>query len=160
MYKNLKEEPMTHRLRETTTTEIALEDAFAYTADFANIEDWDPGVAASAQIGNDPIGIGTAFDVLVAYGSRRIPMVYTIAEYDPPRRVVLKGEGSTLTAVDKIEFAANGEGTEITYTADLTFKRIAKFFTPFMGSKLDEVGLKAVTGLNTALKERQPTKDS
>ena len=56
--------------------------------------------------------------------------------------------------------AANGEGTEITYTADLTFKGVAKFFTPFMGSKLDEVGLKAVTGLNTALKERQPTKDS
>ena len=84
------------------------EDAFAYTADFANIEDWDPGVAASAQIGDDPIGIGTAFDVLVAYGSRRIPMVYTIAEYDPPRRVVLIGEGSTLTAVDTIEFGEGG----------------------------------------------------
>ena len=151
---------MTHRLRETTTTEIALEDAFAYTADFANIEDWDPGVAASAQIGTEAIGVGTAFDVLVAYGSRRIPMIYTITEYDPPRRVVLRGEGSTLTAIDTIEFAANGEGTEITYAADLTFKGIAKFFTPLIKGKLDEVGRKAVAGLNTALRERQPTNDS
>jgi hypothetical protein len=159
-YKRRKEEFMTTRLRETTTTQTPLEDAFAYTADFANIEDWDPGVAASAQVGNEPIGVGTAFDVLVAYGSRRIPMVYTITEYDRPHRVVLVGEGSTLTAVDTIEFGANGKGTEITYTADLTFKGIARFFTPFISSKLDEVGRKAVAGLKKALHERQPANDS
>ena len=151
---------MTTRLRETTISQSQLDDAFAYTADFGNIEDWDPGVAESSQIGSGPVGVGTAFDVLVAFGSRRIPMVYTITEYDPPHRVVLIGEGSTLTAVDTIEFAAKPEGTEITYTADLTFKGIARFFTPFMGSKLDEVGSKAVAGLGTALAERQPTRES
>ena len=151
---------MTTRLRETIITQTPLEDAFAYTADFANLEDWDPGVAESSQIGSESIGVGTAFDVLVAFGSRRIPMVYTITEYDPPHRVVLVGEGSTLTALDTIEFAAKNEGTEITYTADLTFKGIARFFTPFMGSKLDDVGSKAVAGLAGILMERQPTKES
>jgi len=150
---------MTTRLRETTISQVPLEDAFAYTADFDNIEDWDPGVAKSSQIGSEPIGVGTAFDVLVAFGSRRIPMVYTITEYDQPHRVVFVGEGSMLTAVDTIEFAAKMEGTEITYTADLTFKGIAKLFTPFMGAKLNDVGTNAVDGLTTALTERQPSNE-
>jgi carbon monoxide dehydrogenase subunit G len=137
-----------------------LDEAFAYAADFANLEDWDPGVAESSQIGTEPVGVGTEFDVLVAFGSRRIPMVYTITEYDPPHRVAFIGEGSTLTAVDTIEFSANGAGTEITYTADLTFKGIAKFFTPFMGRRLDDVGRKAVEGLNAALRERRVSNDS
>ena len=151
---------MTTRLRETTISETPLDDAFAYTADFANIEDWDPGVAKSSQIGSGPIGVGTAFDVLVAFGSRRIPMVYTITEYDPPSRVVLIGEGSSLQAVDTIEFAAVEAGTEITYTADLTFKGVVKYFTPFMGRTLNNVGSKAVAGLSTALKQRQPSIES
>jgi hypothetical protein len=151
---------MTTRLRETTITDTPLEEAFGYTADFSNIEEWDPGIAESSQVGSDPIGVGTAFDVLVSFGSRRIPMVYTITEYDPPSRVVLIGEGSSLTAVDTIEFASVTGGTEITYTADLTFKGVAKLFTPFMGGTLDNIGRKAVAGLHDTLEERQRTAKS
>ena len=151
---------MTTRLRETTISQTPLDDAFAYTADFANIEDWDPGVAKSSQIGSEPIGVGTAFDVLVAFGSRRIPMVYTITEFDAPNRVVLIGEGSSLQAVDTIEFAAVEAGTEIAYAADLSFNGVAKYFTPFMGRTLNNVGSKAIAGLTAALKERQPTDEA
>ena len=139
------------RLHEQITTETPIAEAFAYTADFNNLEDWDPGIAESAQIGEGPIGRGTQFEVLVAFGSRRIPMVYTITEFDPPHRVVLVGKGSTLTALDVITFAEGDHGTDITYTADLRFKGAMRWLAPFLGGVFKEVGGKAVAGLADAL---------
>ena len=139
------------RLHEKVIIPTPIEEAFAYTADFTNIQNWDPGVAESAQIGEGPVREGTRFDVLAAFGSRRIPMVYTITEYDPPHRVVFVGEGSTLTAVDEITFAEVPQGTAITYTADLTFKGVMRFAAPLLGGVLKGVGRKAVEGLARAL---------
>lgn len=139
------------RLSEQIVTDTPIAKAFAYTADFNNIDDWDPGIAESAQIGNGPIGRGTQFDLLVAFGSRRTPMVYTITEFEPPHRLVLVGEGSTLTAIDEITFAEVPQGTAVTYTADLQFKGLMRLAAPFLGGTLKEVGRKAVSGLSDAL---------
>lgn len=139
------------RLREQIITSTPIEEAFANTANFANIQNWDPGIAESAKIGEGPVGEGTRFDVLAAFGSRRIPMVYTISEYEPPHRVVFVGEGSTLTAVDEITFAEVPQGTAITYTADLTFKGVMRFVAPLLGGVLKGVGRKAVEGLARVL---------
>jgi len=139
------------RLSEKIITQTPVDEAFAYTADFNNIQQWDPGVLESTQIGSGPIGRGTRFDLLVPFGNRRIPMVYTITEFDPPNRIVLIGEGSTLTAVDEITFAAVPQGTVVTYTADLAFKGIMRVVAPFLGGVLKNVGRKAVTGLTEAL---------
>lgn len=145
------------RLSEQIITRIPVEEAFAYTADFNNIQEWDPGIAESAQIGEAPVGLGTRFDLLVAFGNRRIPMVYTITEFDPPNRVVLVGQGSSLTAVDEITFAAVPQGTAIRYTADLAFKGLARFIEPFLGSLLKGVGRQAVEGLSAALRVKEPS---
>lgn len=145
------------RLREQIITNTPVEEAFAYTADFNNIENWDPGVSESAQIGTCPVGKGTQFNLLVKFGSRRLPMVYTITEFDPPNRVVLVGEGSTLTAVDEITFARVPQGTAVTYTADLTFKGITRFVAPFLQGAFKGVGRKAVEGLSVALNANQPS---
>ena len=139
------------RLHEQIITKTPIDEAFAYTTDFNNIEDWDPGIAESAQIGESPVGQGTQFDVLVAFGARRVPMFYTITEFEAPHRVVLVGEGSNLTAIDEITFAERLEGTAVTYTADLAFKGPIRFVVPFLGGYLKGVGRKAVNGLAEAL---------
>lgn len=145
------------RLHEQIVTKTPIDQAFAFTADFNNLQQWDPGIAASAQIGNGPIGVGTSFNVMAEFGSRQVPMVYTITDFDPPNRVVLVGEGSTLTAVDEITFAEVPQGTAITYTADLTFKGIMRFAAPFLGKALEQVGRKAVEGLAASLRAGQPS---
>ena len=139
------------RLREQITTQAPIDKAFAYTADFNNLAEWDPGIAESTQIGDDTIDRGTAFEVLVAFGSRRIPMVYTITEIVPPYRIVLVGEGAALTAVDEITFDEVPQGTAVTYTADLQFKGLMRLAAPFLGGVLKGVGRKAVAGLSDAL---------
>ena len=148
------------RLREQIITPTPVEEAFAYTADFNNIQDWDPGIAESAQIGEGPVGKGTRFNLLVKFGNRTTPMIYTITEFDSPHRIVLVGEGSTLTAVDEITFARVPQGTVVTYTADLAFKGIMRFIAPLLGGILKNVGRNAVAGLAEALTANQPSTSS
>jgi hypothetical protein len=124
---------------------------FEYTADFDNIEDWDPGVAASSRRGEGPIGVGTSFDLDVRFGRAIIPMVYEITEFEPNTRVVLVGKGETLDAVDDIRFLSEEGKTVIQYTADLTFRNWIKYADPLLAPFLKRVGRRAVDGLVSAL---------
>ena len=48
--------------------------------------------------------IGTRYDLIVIFGGRRLPMSYEVTVFDPHHRVVLRGTGQTVTAVDHIRF--------------------------------------------------------
>ena len=144
--------PQLHETRRVVTN---LEDTFDYTADFTNIENWDPGVSKSARTDSGELGVGSTFDLMVKFGNRESPMTYTITHYDAPHRVVLKGEGSTLIAIDDIRFTAVDDTTEVSYSADLQFKGFMRLVAPFIGSTLDEVGKKALDGLAAKLGEAE-----
>jgi len=139
------------RLQEQRRVKTPREPAFDYTADFTNIENWDPGVARSRKIGDDPVGRGTRYDLDVEFGGRTVPMVYEINVFEPHERVVLIGKGETLDAVDEIRFRTEGDETVIDYTADLTFHNWIKYVVPFISPMLRRVGTRAVDGLVTAL---------
>jgi len=139
------------RLHETRTVSAPVTEAFDYAANFENIENWDPGVVNSKRVGDGPVAVGSSFDLVTVFKGRESDMTYTITELDRPRRVVLKGEGKLLSAVDTMEFSETATGTEIRYTADLTFKGIAKIGTLFIRDDLDQLGRDAVDGLKAAL---------
>jgi hypothetical protein len=126
-------------------------EAFEYTADFSNIEDWDPGVVTSRKITDGPIGVGTRFELEVKFGAGTTPMIYEITVYEPDHRVVLVGDGEKLHAVDEITFASHDNMTVIDYMADLTFHNFFRFIRPLMGPILSRVGKDAVDGLVRAL---------
>lgn len=139
------------RLYETRTVSAPVTEAFDYAANFENIENWDPGVVNSKRVGDGPVTVGSSFELVTVFKGRESDMTYTITELDRPRRVVLKGEGKLLSAVDTMEFSETATGTEIRYTADLTFKGIAKIGTLFIRDDLDQLGRDAVDGLKAAL---------
>ncbi|MEZ4602698.1 MAG: SRPBCC family protein [Desulfobacterales bacterium] len=78
------------RLEETLTAALPIEDVFKYASDFANIDEWDPGVADSEKISRGPVGIGSEFRVILTFAFRKVPMNYQIIEFSPPEKVVLK----------------------------------------------------------------------
>ena len=141
-------------IRESITVPALLEAAFDYTADFSNVAEWDPGVEASTRVDEGELRVGSRFDLIVSFGRSEIPMTYTITELDPPNRVVLIGEGDSLTAVDTISFLETDSGTRIDYTAELEFRNFVRFIERFMGSVFDKVGRKAMAGLTAALQRR------
>ena len=139
------------RLVEQRCVERAQDEAFIYTADFSNIEDWDPGVVSSRRLGQGPVGVGAQFELEVKFGGGTMPMVYEITEYEPSDRVVLVGRGDKLIAVDEIRFARHDNMTVIDYTADLTFLNWFRHLTRFIGPSLKKVGTKALDGLAAEL---------
>jgi carbon monoxide dehydrogenase subunit G len=138
-------------LSETRTVPRPRSEVYAYTADFSNISDWDPGVAASERIGSGPLEVGSAFTLMVKFGPRELPMVYTITELVPDERFVVRGVGDKLIAIDDIRFSDADGGTRIDYSADLEFSGILKLLAPLMGGVLKKVGEKALDGLAAKL---------
>jgi len=143
--------PDVFRLIEQRWVHRGQAEAFAYTADFSNIEEWDPGVVQSAKAGNEPVGVGSRFDLEVRFGRGTVPMTYEITVFEPDERVVLVGSGEKLTAVDEIRFSRHDNMTVIDYTADLTFHNYFRYLVRFMGPTLRKVGVRALDGLAARL---------
>jgi len=139
------------RLREQRKVRLAQGEVFAYTADFSNIENWDPGVVTSKRIGEGPVGVGAKFDLEVRFGRSTAPMVYEITVYEPDDRVVLVGKGDTLDAVDEIRFSTEEGKTLVEYTADLHFHNWLRYVDPVLSLLLKGVGRRALDGLVSAL---------
>lgn len=141
-------------LKETMEVDRPLDDVFAFVGDFANTKDWDPGVADASKITDGPIDVGTTYRVDVLFNGRKLPMTYEVTAWDPPNRVVLRGEGSTVTAVDDIRFEATDTGTRIHYSADLRLKSVLRLVEPLLKGRFDETGRKAMAGMKRALESR------
>jgi carbon monoxide dehydrogenase subunit G len=144
------------RLHETIETSLPVEEAFAFVADFANSQHWDPGVATSERIDNGPVGVGARYRLGVRMRGRVAPMEYRITTFDAPRRVVLAGEGSNVSAVDDIRFAprADGTGTRIEYLADIRLGGWMRLVEPFAGGAFRTLAENAVRGMREALEAR------
>ncbi|MDJ0868605.1 MAG: SRPBCC family protein [Myxococcota bacterium] len=121
--------------------------AFDYLADFSNTADWDPGVAAAERLDAGPLGPGSQFAVTVEFLGRRIPFVYEIAEWEPPQRLVLRGEGGAVVSIDEIGVAPRGDGCRVTYEARVELKGIARVADPLLGLLFQRVGAVAARGL-------------
>ncbi len=141
-------------LREELEVDEPVEDAFAFVGDFANSAIWDPGVAESRNVTGGPIGVGTRYDLIVVFGERSLPMTYEVTVFDPPHRVVLRGTGSTVNAVDDIRFEPTPRGTKILYTADLRLKGLMRAAEPLMRGRFEETGSQAIAGIKRAFEAR------
>jgi carbon monoxide dehydrogenase subunit G len=142
------------RLHETIETHLPIDETFAFIADFANARHWDPGVATSERTDEGPVGLGARYRLGVRTRGRVAPMEYRITTYEPPRRVVLTGEGSNVSAVDEIRFEPSPTGTRIDYTADIRLTGLLRLVEPFAGGAFEKIARDALVGMQRALDER------
>ncbi|THB80401.1 MAG: SDR family NAD(P)-dependent oxidoreductase [Desulfobacteraceae bacterium] len=131
-------------LKESIEVRQPVEKVFDYTADFTNIEQWDPGVHSSVKTEN-------GYDLILNSGPFRPRMRYEVIEFQPHSRVVLKGTGDTFSALDTITFEKSGNGTCIDYQADIEFSGPAKHVEWLLAPWLRRVGRKSVQGLKRVL---------
>jgi carbon monoxide dehydrogenase subunit G len=141
-------------LHETIDTPLPIDDAFAFVADFANAERWDPGVATSARLDAGPVGLGTRYRLGVRMAGRVAPMEYVITTFDAPHHVVLTGSGSNVHAVDTIRFSMDRARTRIDYTADIRLGGWMRLLQPFVGGAFDRLAKAALGGMQRALDDR------
>lgn len=139
---------------ERIETSLPLDDAFAFIADFANAERWDPGVASSVRTDPGPVGVGARYRLGIRMRGRVVPMDYAVTAFDPPNLVVLEGTGRGVVATDKIRFTAHERGTRIDYTADIRLVGWMRLLAPFAGGALARIGRDARDGMQRALDRR------
>jgi carbon monoxide dehydrogenase subunit G len=128
--------------------------AFDYLAGFEHTAEWDPGVTAARRLDpSAPLGRGSQFGVEVAFFGRRIPMLYEITAFEPPHRVVLRGTGGGVIAIDTITTAPIPGGSRITWDARLELAGLARLFDPALHLAFQWVGARAVQGLERRVAE-------
>jgi hypothetical protein len=133
------------------------ERAFDYLAAFANISDWDPGVARAKALTDDQLAVGARFEVISSFMGREVPLVYETVEIDRPRRVLLRAETGTIVSLDEMTFDVRpGGGTVVTYDAKLTLKGPLRLFDPAMALALRRLGDAARDGLRERIDGMDP----
>ncbi len=137
--------------RTTVRTDRSPDAAFAYMADLRNFEEWDPGVKKATQVSGDGGGNTASFDVVVDAPGKGLTLRYETIEYDSPRLVVVRAESSMFTSLDRIEVEPDGDGSRVTYDAELTLNGPLGIFDVFLRPVFDRIGGRADKGLQEAL---------
>jgi hypothetical protein len=136
------------RIVRTITTDRPRREVFSYLADFSNAVHWDPGTEQSIPRDADGPKVGQAYDLVVVWGSRKLPMVYETTELVDGERVTFVGDGSTTRAIDTLTFTDLPDGgTQVVYSADISLKWPYRISQPFLGGKFAELGDEAEESL-------------
>jgi carbon monoxide dehydrogenase subunit G len=130
-------------------TPLAPPVAFAFMADLTNFSHWDPGVTRAEQVSGVRPGPDAAYDVSVK-GVRK-PLRYVTNEYAPPTRVVVQARSRMLTSVDTITVAPAGDGSVVTYDADLTLNGPLAIADRLVDGAFARIAGRAADGLLQAL---------
>ena len=72
-------------------------------------------------------------------------------EFVPGKRIRLRGKNKAVIAVDTMSFRSVDGGTEVTYTAEFTFKGPSRLFAPLLRPAFERLGTQAQAGMRTAL---------
>ncbi len=126
-------------------------EAFAYMADFANARVWDPSVRSAVMVGDAPVGVGSAFDLVARFAGRDVPLRYEIVSYEPPRVVVLEARRPGFVSRDTITVEPAEDGSVVRYDATLAFHGLGRLLDPVMQRIFDRVGARATIGMQAAL---------
>ena len=96
-------------------------------------------------------GVGTAYLNTSAFLGRQTQLTYVVREFVPGQRIRLQGENKTVTAVDTMTFRRVEGGTEVTYTAEFTFKGPSRLIAPLLKPAFERLGSEAEAGMRKAL---------
>jgi hypothetical protein len=138
------------KLQKTVIADKPLDAVFDYLSDFTTTTDWDPGTVVTVNQHGDG-GVGTTYLNTSTFLGRQTELTYTVREFVPGERIRLCGENKTVSAVDTMTFRSVGAGTEVTYTAEFTFKGPARLLAPLLRPAFERLGNHAQTGMSKAL---------
>jgi NAD(P)-dependent dehydrogenase (short-subunit alcohol dehydrogenase family) len=123
---------------------------FSVLADFSNLTNWDPGIARVQKLTAGELKIGTEFEVIAEFFLQKVPMKYTLIEYELNKKVSYRGDAETVTAIDTMEFLPNQNGCLVKYKATFEFKGILAMLEPLMKMILQNTANNAYAGMRRA----------
>jgi carbon monoxide dehydrogenase subunit G len=138
------------KLRRTVVVDRPLAAVFDYLSDFTTTTEWDPGTVTTVRRDGDG-GVGTSYLNTSQFLGRLTELTYVVGERVERQLIRLRGENKTLTAVDTMTFRSVPSGTEVTYSAEFTFKGASRFVAPLLRPAFERLGNEAEAGMREAL---------
>jgi carbon monoxide dehydrogenase subunit G len=138
------------RLHRTLVVDKPLDAVFSYLSDFTTTTEWDPGTVITVKHHGDG-GVGTTYLNTATFLGRKTQLTYIVHEFIPGKRIRLRGANKTVVAVDTMTFRKVDAGTEVTYTAEFTFKALARLIAPLLRPAFERLGNQAQAGMRNAL---------
>ncbi len=132
-------------------TSLPREQAFAYIADWARQAEWDPNTVSSERIGEGGPEVGARYSLDVKFGRGTTAMEYRITELEPPSRLVLIGEGSSVWTEDVITFTETPAGTRVDYTFEIKLSGLLGLLQPLFGRVVDGIAKGGAAGMKREL---------
>jgi carbon monoxide dehydrogenase subunit G len=127
-------------------------EAFAYMADLRNFAEWDPGVNEVQQVAGDGPGLESAFDVGVKLPGWTMTLRYETVAYDEcANTMTAYAENTLFTSEDTINVVAEGDGSVVTYDAELQLKGLLGLSDPLLNLTFAQIGDRAAAGMIDAL---------
>lgn len=143
------------KIRRTITVPgVPPRDVFTYLSDFTTSEQWDPGTLETTLVEGDG-GVGSRYRNRSVFRGKETELTYVTLDLQPDRLVVMRGENSSVIAVDTMSISPqrDGAGTVLVYEADFTFTGLAKLATPFLRGPLTQLGDDAEDALHRELSQ-------
>ena len=111
---------MSATITETIDVDAPPAEAFAYVANFGNLDEWDPTFDSAVRTDTGPLGVGSSFRVATSMLGNDVVIHYRITEFRDGEHVTLVGTSDSFTSTDVIDFAPGDDGgTTVTYHADV-----------------------------------------
>jgi NAD(P)-dependent dehydrogenase (short-subunit alcohol dehydrogenase family)/uncharacterized protein YndB with AHSA1/START domain len=140
------------RLQKTVIIDKPRDAVFDYLSDFTTTTQWDPGTVVTTNHHGDG-GVGTTYLNTSSFLGRKTQLTYIVREFIPRERIRLRAENKTVIAIDTMTFRSIDAGTEVTYTAEFTFKGPSRLLAPLLRPAFERLGQQAQTGMREALNQ-------
>jgi carbon monoxide dehydrogenase subunit G len=124
-----------------------------YLKDFSNAEEWDPGTESCTRVGDGPVAVGARWHNVSKIAGVTTELDYELTELTDTR-IVLVGRNDSATSTDTITVLPSGEGSEITYQADLDMHGLAHLAAPAMKLVFEKLANDTEAQLTRALESR------
>ena len=127
------------------------EDVFAYLADFTTTEEWDPPTQTTELVSGDG-SVGTRYRNVSKFLGKDTETIYTVVTLEPPRRLELEGDATSMRLHDTITVEQQGDDVQVTYRAEFRPEGAAKLATPLLPPALKALGDAAADQMEECLR--------
>jgi carbon monoxide dehydrogenase subunit G len=129
------------------------EEVWAFLSDFTTTEEWDPPTQSTERLSGDG-GVGTRYRNISKVLGNDTEIIYTVVVHEPPRRLELDGDTSSMKMHDTIEVEQVGPDVRVRYRAEFHPQGAAKLATPLLPPALKVLGDSASEQMEQCLRRR------
>ena len=115
------------------TIGVPPDELFAYLADLDNLDEWMAGIVSAEVTTPGDLGRGSTARVVRALGGQQVEASLIVAEYEPPRRLVITSEVSGVRVAATLALQPTaGDATDLRFAMEIRGSMLTRFMEPMI----------------------------